>query len=126
MFDGRDLGDAERMIDDWQAGLEANAAAAREMSDRLAGLTATARSPDRLVTVRVGATGDLVGLELAEEIRARPAAETAREILATLRAARVALVDAVAEVTAETVGAESATGRAVLDGYRARARQPGG
>src|SRR5689334_6734433 len=112
MFDGRDLDDTERMVDDWQAGIEARAAGAQELSIRLAALTASARSADDLVEVKVGATGDLIGLELAEGIRGRPAAETAREILATLRAARISLTEAVTAAAAETVGADSAPGQA--------------
>jgi hypothetical protein len=124
MFDGRDLGDTERMVDDWQDGIEARAAGARELSIRLAALSASARSADGLVEVMVGATGDLVGLELAEGIRERPAAETAREILTTLRAARISLIEAVKAVAAETVGADSATGQAVIASYRGRVREP--
>jgi hypothetical protein len=120
MFDGRGFDDAERMIDDWQAGFEARASQARELSARLATLSATARSPDDLVTVTVGSAGDLVGLELAEGIRQRPAAETAAQILATLRAARVTLTSLVTEVTSETVGADSATGQAVIASYARR------
>ena len=120
MFDGQDFEAAERMIDDWQAGLEARAARARELSARLARLSACARSDDRLVTVTVGASGDLVGLELDERIRRRPAAETARSILTTLRVAQAGLTEAVADATAETVGADSATGRAVLASYTGR------
>ena len=124
MFDGRDLDETERMVDDWQAGIEARAAGAQELSIRLAALTASARSADELVEVKVGATGDLVGLELAEGIRGRPAAETAREILATLRAARISLTEAVTAAAAETVGTNSATGQAVIATYRGRVREP--
>ncbi|HEY0000584.1 MAG TPA: YbaB/EbfC family nucleoid-associated protein [Actinoplanes sp.] len=117
MFDGRDPADAERAIDDWQAGIEARAGQARELSARLAGLTVRARSPDDLVTVTVGPAGDLVGLELAEGIRGRPAAETAGEILATVRTARGRLITAVTEATDATIGAGSATGQAVIASY---------
>ncbi|MBU2670510.1 YbaB/EbfC family nucleoid-associated protein [Actinoplanes bogorensis] len=123
MFDGRDLGDAERMIDDWQTGIEARAAQARELSTRLAAVTATVRSDDGLVELTVGSTGDLVRLELGEGIRGRPAAETARDIMATLRAARRALTAEITEVTTATVGAESETGRAVIEAYE-RLRGP--
>ena len=120
MFDGQDFEAAERMIDDWQAGLEARAARARELSARLARLSARARSDDRLVTVTVGASGDLVGLELDERTRQRPAAETARTILRTLRAAQAKLTEAVADAAAGTVGVDSATGRAVIASYTGR------
>jgi hypothetical protein len=122
MFDGRDLDDAERLVDDWQAGIEARAAAARELSGRLAGLTASARSEDGLVEVTVGASGAITGLELADGIRRQPAADTARSILATTRAAQAALTAAATEITAETVGADSATGQAVIASFEARSR----
>jgi hypothetical protein len=120
MFDGRGFEAAERMVDDWQAGIEERAARAKELSARLSRLSARARSDDRLVTVTVGSSGDLVGLELDERTRQRPAAETARTILKTLRAAQARLTAAVADATAETVGADSATGRAVIASYTGR------
>jgi len=120
MFDGRDFDAAEQMVDDWQAGIEERAAQARELSARLAQLSARARSDDELVTVTVGSSGDLTGLELDERIRDRPAAETAREIMATLRSARGILTAAVTEATTETVGADSATGQAVIASYTGR------
>jgi DNA-binding protein YbaB len=120
MFDGRDLDEAERLVDDWQAGFEERAAQARALSARLGSLTATARSEDDLVTVTVGASGAISDLELEEAIRDRPAAETARAILATLRAAQASLTTAATEATAETVGADSETGKAVIASYVAR------
>jgi hypothetical protein len=120
MFDGRDLDDASRWVDDWQAGIEAEAAVAHELAARLAELTASARSPDNLIGLTVGASGALTGLELDEAIRRRPAQETARSILATLRSAQTALVAAATAVTDETVGAGSETGQAIIRSYRAR------
>jgi len=122
MFDGRNLQDAEHMVDDWQAGIEARGAQARALSTRLSGLTATASSEDGLVTVTVGSTGGLVRLELAEGIRGRPADQTARQIMATLRSANSRLATAVAEAIAETVGTDSPTGRAVISSYAERVR----
>ncbi|GIE95761.1 YbaB/EbfC family nucleoid-associated protein [Paractinoplanes rishiriensis] len=124
MFDGRDFEAAERRVDDWQAGIEARAAQTRDLSARLTRLLATARSDDNLVEVTVGATGDLVALTLDERIRQRPAADTAREIMATLRQARAALVTAVAAATDETVGTDSATGRAIIASYTGRLGDP--
>nr|WP_296068748.1 YbaB/EbfC family nucleoid-associated protein [uncultured Actinoplanes sp.] len=121
MFDGRNLQDAEHLVDDRQAAVEARGAQARALSARLSGLTATATSEDGLVTVTVGSTGGLVRLELAEGIRGRPADQTARQIMATLRSAKSRLTAAVAEAIAETVGADSPTGRAVISSYTERA-----
>jgi hypothetical protein len=121
MFDGRDLDEAERLVDNWQAGIEERAAQARALSTRLASLTAGARSEDGLIAVTVGASGAISDLSLKEGIRDQPAATTARAILATLRAAQTSLTAAVTEVTAETIGADSETGRAVIASYVARA-----
>jgi hypothetical protein len=120
MFDGPDLDAAERRIDDWQAGIEARAAQTRDLAARLGTLTATANSEDGLVSVTVGASGAITGLALKEGIRERPATETAREILQTLRAAQAGLTEAATAVTAETVGADSATGKAIIASYVAR------
>ena len=120
MFDGRKIDEAERMIDEWQAGFEERAAQARELSARLGALTATARSADGLVAVTVGASGAIADLALKEGIRDQPAAETAEAILATLRVAQARLTSAATDVTAETVGADSETGRAVIASYVAR------
>jgi DNA-binding protein YbaB len=114
MFEGPDLDAAERRIDDWQAGFEQRAARARELAARLAGLTASSRSDDGLVTVTVGGNGMLTGLELDEAVRRQPAAETARQILAALAAAQADLATQATSVTAETVGADSETGKAVI------------
>lgn len=119
MFDGDDLDAAERRVDEWQAGLERRAAEARDLASRLTGLTASAASRDKLITVTVTAAG-VTGLELAEGIRQRPAAQTAAAILDTMRAARAKLATLVTECTEQTVGADSETGRAVLAAYAAR------
>lgn len=122
MFDGRDLDDAERLVDDWQAEIEVRAAVAGELSERLAGLSASARSDDDLIRVTVAGSGVITALELADATRRQPAAETARSILATMRAAQAALTAAATEITAQTVGADSATGQAVIASFEARSR----
>jgi DNA-binding protein YbaB len=120
VFDSSDLDAAERMVDDWRAGFDERAAQARELAARLSRLTTTARSEDGLVEVTVSSSGVLTGLELDEEIRRRPAAETAREILATVAAAQAAMTKAATTATAETVGADTETGRAVISSFAAR------
>jgi hypothetical protein len=120
MFGDGNLDEATRLVDEWQAGIEARAAQARELASRLGALTGSARSDDGLVSVTVGATGAITGLELREGIRDRPAADTARAVLATVRAAQASLTAAATAVTAETVGADSETGKAVIASYVAR------
>jgi hypothetical protein len=120
MFDGRDLDEAEQLVDDWQAGIEARAAQTRELASRLGALTATAQSEDELISVTVGASGAPTDLTLKEGIREQRAAETARAILATVRKAQASLTAAATEATAETVGADSETGKAIIASYVAR------
>ncbi|GGK86940.1 YbaB/EbfC family nucleoid-associated protein [Mangrovihabitans endophyticus] len=120
MFDGRDLDDAERLVDEWQAGIDERAARTRELSAQLGGLTAEARSDDGLVTVAVNASGTITRLELAEEIRQRPADETARKILGTLHAAQSALLAQATTATEEALGADSPTAQAIIASYAAR------
>lgn len=120
MFDGRVSGDVDAWIGEWRATLPERVRWACEMSARIERLTGSARSPDGLVRATVGVGGDLLGLELDEGIRRRPAAETAEQIRVTMLAAREALAAAVMVATAETVGADSATGRAVVAAYGVR------
>lgn len=125
MFEGKSLSDAERLIDEWRGVIEQRAARARALEARLAQLTETARSPDGMVTVTVGVRGDLTALDLAEAVRQRPAGVIAREILSTVRAARGALLTAVTAATAEEMGPDTATGRAVVESFTYRLA-PGG
>ncbi|BFU46755.1 YbaB/EbfC family nucleoid-associated protein [Krasilnikovia sp. MM14-A1004] len=120
MFDPADLDAAERRVDAWQAGFEERAARARELSRRLADLSARARSDDGLVEVTVGANGMLTGLDLHEDIRRQSAGRTAQQILATLAAAQQAMTKLATEATAETIGADTETGRAVIASFTAR------
>ncbi|MEV6346894.1 YbaB/EbfC family nucleoid-associated protein [Actinoplanes sp. NPDC051851] len=117
MFDPRDLEGARRWIDDWHAGIEVRARRTRELSERLALLSGTARSPDGLVAVRLGAGGELIGLELGEGNRGRAPAVIAEEILGAVRVAKEGLLHGVTVAVAQTVGVESATGRAVIASY---------
>jgi DNA-binding protein YbaB len=120
MFDGRDFDAAEKWVDDWQGGIERRAAQAQALSAQLAQLSATARSDDGLVEVTVGPSGTVTGVRLDEGTRRHSAARTAREILAAIRAAQAALTARASAVVAETVGVESATGKAVISAFAAR------
>jgi DNA-binding protein YbaB len=123
MFDGRDLEAAERWVDDWQGKLEGRAAKARELSTRLTALSASARSADGLVDVTLGPSGAVTDLRLDEGVRRQSASRTAQQIMATIAAARQDLADAAAVAVADTVGADSQTGRAVLKSFPPAARR---
>jgi DNA-binding protein YbaB len=113
-------GPAVERIDEWERGFADRAAQAKALAERTAGLSARAQEADGLVEVTVGPNGQVTSLRLDEEIRRQPASSTARQIMAAIRAAQSDLVRQYGEVTAQTVGADSETGRAVLAGLKGR------
>lgn len=119
-----DLDAADQWVDDWQAGLEQRAAKARDLSQRIAGLTATARSSDTTVTVTVAASGTVTDLRLDERIRDQSAARTAEQILAVMSQAQSLLRQRVDEVTTQAVGADDPAGQAIIASFAARFPDP--
>ena len=115
--DGAGLDAADRWVDDWQSQFEEQASRARALSQRVGTLTATAANEDGTIEVTVGSSGALTGLRLDEAIRGRPAADTAEQIVAVTRAAQARLAQRAVAAVEETVGRDSAAGRAVLDSY---------
>jgi DNA-binding protein YbaB len=120
MFDGESADEALERIDEWERSLGRRAEQAQELARRTAELTATARSRDGLVEVTVGATGRVERIHLDERTRQQSAEVTARDLMETLRAANAALLKQFQETTAETVGAETETGRMLVAGLRKR------
>jgi hypothetical protein len=117
-------GDAARWVDDWRSGFAERAGRVRELSRRLACLTGTADSVDGWVEVVVDASGALTGLRLDERVRQWSAGRLACEILSVAGAARAELRAGVVRAVAETVGVDSATGRAVVAAF-GESRGPG-
>lgn len=65
-------------------------------------------------------TGQVVALHLAERTRQQSAAATAQQIMNTIAAAKTQLLQQFATATAETVGADSETGRMLITSLRQR------
>ncbi|MEV0005372.1 YbaB/EbfC family nucleoid-associated protein [Micromonospora sp. NPDC050980] len=111
---------AGRRLDEWESGLVAQAARATALSARTQALTGTARSDDGLVEVTVDASGLLADLRLDERTRQHAAAHTAQQVLATARAARADLLRRLTEATAQTLGPDDPTARAIVESHRRR------
>ena len=111
---------AERWLADWSASASAQVAKAQQMSDQVSRVSLSASSPDGSVEVTVGPSGAVTNLRLGEAIRKRPADEIAQEILRVMRRAQAKLASRVAEIAADTVGADSAAGRAVVSSFEQR------
>ncbi|MFF0372997.1 YbaB/EbfC family nucleoid-associated protein [Actinoplanes missouriensis] len=118
----RDIDAADEWLEGWTARIDAQAARAARLAQRVAGLSAQARGHGASVTV--GANGQVVGLDLDERMYDLSPHELSEEILAVMRSAQQSLVDQVAEEVHDTVGADSETGRAVLDGFARRFPAP--
>ncbi|HLU32671.1 MAG TPA: YbaB/EbfC family nucleoid-associated protein [Natronosporangium sp.] len=120
----RQLDEAQEWLRSWTAQISQRAEAATALSDRVAALESTAEDLDGAVRVRVDGAGRLVGLELGERARDLSAAGLAEVIMGTVARAQHGLNARVAEAVAETVGADTETGRAVLNSFAHRYPDP--
>jgi hypothetical protein len=94
--------------------------AAAELADRVAALTSSADGGGGGIRVTVTSSGVLTGLELKDSVQRMAGKDLAGEILRVMHRAQAGLVDRVAAAVDETVGADSETGRAVLDSFAQR------
>ncbi|ATO13214.1 hypothetical protein CO540_04710 [Micromonospora sp. WMMA2032] len=111
---------AARRLDEWESSLADRATRARDLSARTQALTGTARSADGLVEVTVDPSGSLADLRLDERTRQHSAAHTARQILATARAARTDLLRHLTEATTQALGEDDPAARAIVESHRRR------
>jgi hypothetical protein len=86
----------------------------------MATLTSTADGDDGAIRVTVASSGNVTGLELDDRVQGYSGADLAAAILQVMRRAQAGLLDRVAAAVKETVGADSETGRAVLDNFAQR------
>jgi hypothetical protein len=111
---------AERRLDEWERGFKERAEKTQALAAGLRDLTASMAGAGGRVEVTVSSSGSLTGLWLDESVRQQSAAWIARQVLATAREAVAGLVVAAGAVVEETVGGDSADGRAVLEAFAAR------
>lgn len=101
------------------------AAATQDMAARMQALTATASDANGLATVTVDSGGGLVAAEFAARIQRTAPEAVSRALMEALAEAKRRIVDQTQEVVAQTVGADSETGRAVTQSLRERLAAPG-
>ncbi|MBB2941065.1 hypothetical protein FB565_000769 [Actinoplanes lutulentus] len=114
----RDIDAADEWLESWTARIDAQAARAAQLAQRVAALSAQARG--HYATVTVGANGQVTDLSLDSRMYELSPEELSAEILAVMRSAQQSLVSLVSDEVRETVGADSETGRAVVDGFTNR------
>src|SRR4051812_19552587 len=90
------------------------------LAERVAALSASATGDDRAVTVTVSSAGIVTGLRLDDSVRRLSGETLSAEILRTMRRAQAALAEQVVVAVDETVGADTETGKAVVDSFSQR------
>jgi hypothetical protein len=103
----------------WSTQVSGRTEAAAALADRVASLTASASGAEGAVRATVASSGLLTTLELDDDV-ALTGTPLATEIMRVMRRAQAGLADRVAVAVEETVGAESETGRAVLESFTHR------
>jgi DNA-binding protein YbaB len=111
---------AEEWFRSWSASVSERARAARTLSDEAARLRVSASTPDHTITITVNGSGAVEDLRLHADAARRGMDRLATEIMRTMRQAQAALAGRVAEIAAQTVGADSETGRAVVSSFERR------
>jgi hypothetical protein len=115
-----DVDAAEEWLEHWTAGVSAQAERAAALSRRVAALTGTAQHADGSIKVTVGSSGQVESLELDDRVQQLRGAELARRILTVMRRAQSDLAGRVAGEVQATVGADTETGRAVIQSFASR------
>ncbi len=87
-------------------------------------LSVPASGRDGAVRVTVAGSGVMTDLRLDDRVLRWPASEIAAQVMSVMRRAQASLASRVAEIADETVGADSETGRAVVDGFVRRFPEP--
>ncbi|GGS23039.1 MULTISPECIES: YbaB/EbfC family nucleoid-associated protein [Actinokineospora] len=115
----------------WKGRIDKLAADTQAMSERLRAVRISAADPGGLAEVVVDSTGALVDLRLTDRIQRVAPNLVAQAVMTALGAARATLAERSREVIAETMGPDSAAGRAIADSVgrslgepRARAARP--
>ncbi|HVK22116.1 MAG TPA: YbaB/EbfC family nucleoid-associated protein [Actinokineospora sp.] len=99
----------------WKGRIDKLAADTQAMSDRLQAVRISVSDATGLSEVTVDSTGALVDLKLTDRIQRVAPSVVAQTILATLGEARNKLADRSQEIIADTVGADSAAGKAIAE-----------
>jgi hypothetical protein len=115
-----DIDSTQEWLASWAAGADAQTIRAAELSRRVATLTGEARSRDGSIAVAVGSAGQLVRLDIDGRPGQLTGAALSREIMALVRRAQIHLSAQVAGQVRDTVGADTETGRAMIDSYEER------
>lgn len=113
---------------DWIEGWQRTAAKRLEetemMVSKIDKLRVTAASEGETVKVTVDSHGIVTDLTLSGAVKSQDPDKTAEQIMATMAKARNGLGKGASRIVKDTIGLESATGKAIMAGFRKRLRKP--
>ena len=118
------LGASEQWLAGWSASIDERARQAQQLATKVAALSASHRSTNGEVALTVSASGQIVDIKFGDRIRDLAPSELARLVMDTMRRAQAKLTQLAQRAAEETVGADSATGEAVIASFSRQFPQP--
>ncbi|WP_035736852.1 YbaB/EbfC family nucleoid-associated protein, partial [Glycomyces arizonensis] len=112
--------DAVARLQERQAAFQRTVAATQEMASRMGTLTATASDANALVTVAVDSNGVLLKADFTARVQRTAPEAVSRALMEALAGAKRNIAGQTQQIIAETVGADSETGRAVARDLQSR------
>ncbi|AGZ46445.1 YbaB/EbfC family nucleoid-associated protein [Actinoplanes friuliensis] len=108
-------GEALDRLAAWKGRVDQLAVSTKSMSDQLAQLRVTAADDTKTVQVTVDAQGALVDIRFGRRIQQIEPDAVARTVMSTIRLARQQIAERAENIISETVGTDSAAGRAIAE-----------
>lgn len=99
----------------WKGRIDKLATDTKSMSEQLQGLRIVAKDPAGMAEVTIDSTGSMVNLKLTDRITPAGPEAVSAAIMATLADARKQLAERSKEIVADTIGTETAAGRAIVE-----------
>lgn len=106
---------AQERLAAWKGRIDKLAADTKSMSAQLQGLRIVAKDPAGMAEVTIDSTGSMTDLKLTDRMTGARPETVAATIMATLADARKQLAERSKEIVAETIGTETAAGRAIVE-----------
>jgi hypothetical protein len=116
--------DPEDMLADWEQRVEQQVALTTELSQAMEQSSASAESRGGEVVVKVGSSGGLTDLRIADRAMALPAAELAALIVETSQRAQASLAEQVNELVGQLYGLSSETAAFISGAYARQFPEP--
>ncbi|WP_210435609.1 YbaB/EbfC family nucleoid-associated protein [Saccharopolyspora sp. ASAGF58] len=121
---GRDIGAAERMVQQWQERAAEKAEKFGRMQQEIEQISATETSRDGSIQVTVGSNGILQNIQLTENANNRPMAKLGTEIMRAVQAAQAKIPELMQQAVASTVGLDDSAAQHVLGEARKNFPEP--